>query len=505
MILSSKSKADPDVPVEKGSKSGVRSKPIGYRIAFYFITFVIAIMLVLWLLQILFLQTFYQLMKINELYRTADVIETSYGKESLYDTISNMVLRSDVYIQIEHGSEVLYASSSNSPVDTIRNFAHSYDKEVIKSNLLQSTKEIVTKLHINANNSDAMIYASILDHGMMNDGFGKGKDYFSTNDGIITYLFIYTPLNPVGSTIDILAEMLIIITVISIVIGIIMSLVISKRLARPIGSITKSAARLAQKDYDVRFEGSGYAETEELAATLNFASEELSKADKLQRDLIANVSHDLKTPLTMVKSYAEMIRDISGDNPEKREKHLNVIIHEADRLNDLVNDLTILSKMQANVDALQCSETDLTKAAKDTIDSFLLHAEQDGFTFELETSGDTTVYCDEKKIRQVFANLIGNAVRYSSSDKYIKVTVDEKPDCVRCEVIDHGQGISSEDLESVWDRYYQSSQNHSRTSKGSGLGLSIVKQIFILHRARYGVESAVDEGSTFWFEILKNK
>ena len=128
-----------------------------------------------------------------------------------------------------------------------------------------------------------------------------------------TYLFIYSPLTPVSTTINILAEMLIIVTILSILIGLIMSLIISRRLARPLNSITESAARLAEGRYDIHFEGTGYAETEELASTLNYAAEELSKSDKLQKDLVANVSHDLKTPLTMVKSYAEMIRDLSGD------------------------------------------------------------------------------------------------------------------------------------------------------------------------------------------------
>ena len=205
----------------------------------------------------------------------------------------------------------------------------------------------------------------------------------------------------------------------------------------------------------------------------------------------------------MVRSYAEMIRDLSGDHPEKRTKHLNVIIGEADRLNSLVNDLTILSKMQSNVDIAETEPVDLKKLAEISMDSFALHREQDGFDLSVESVGENfVVEADSGKIRQVFANLIGNAIRYSSDDKYVKVKVtDLGEDGVRCEVIDHGQGIPAEDLQSVWDRYYQSSRNHSRTQKGSGLGLSIVRQIFKLHGAKYGVESTEGEGSNFWFEL----
>ena len=169
----------------------------------------------------------------------------------------------------------------------------------------------------------------------------------------------------------------------------------------------------------------------------------------------------------------------------------------------LVNDLTSLSKMQAGVDALNLAPADLKQVAAEAIESYSLHVEQDGFRFTLETRGDTTAMVDEKKIYQVFSNLIGNAVRYSSDEKEVTVRLTEKEDCIRCEVIDKGQGISAEDLDSIWDRYYQSSSNHSRTSKGSGLGLSIVKQIFLLHHAEYGVESELNKGSDFWFELKK--
>ena len=146
---------------------------------------------------------------------------------------------------------------------------------------------------------------------------------------------------------------------------------------------------------------------------------------------------------------------------------------------------------------------DLAYLARESAESFSLHAEKDGFTFNVNSEGDTCVRADGKKIRQVFSNLIGNAVRYSGDNRLIEINITDKGDIVHCEVADHGQGIAAEDIDSIWDRYYQSSSNHSRTSKGSGLGLSIVKQIFVLHKAKYGVHSVENEGSTFWFDLQK--
>ena len=480
-------------PTEGGH---AESKTIYYRVFKYFAAFSVVILMILWTLQIFFLQTFYQQMKIQELYNAADTIEASAdeGVDALLDTIFNLSAKSDMYIDIQQGSSsaTLFDSGDESTSfmgNRMYQFAQRYDTSILKAKLSGNVKSVVAKQTVGPGKTETMIYASILSTSLL------------TGENI--YLFIYAPLTPVGTTVNILAEMLIIVTIMSLLIGLAMSLIISRRLARPLNSITDSAAQLAEGRYDIRFEGTGYAETEELAATLNYAAEELSKSDKLQKDLVANVSHDLKTPLTMVKSYAEMIRDLSGDNPEKRKKHLQVIINEADRLNLLVNDLTSLSKMQAGVDAVNLEPADLKTVASEAIESFSLHAEQDGFRFSLEAEGNTVVPMDEKKIHQVFSNLIGNAIRYSSENKEVTVRITEKEDCVRCEVIDRGQGIRSEDLESIWDRYYQSSSNHSRTSNGSGLGLSIVKQIFVLHGAAYGVESEENRGSNFWFELKK--
>ena len=474
------------------AENRVKSKTIYYRIFTYFAAFSVVILITLWLLQIFFLQTFYQWMKSSELYSLADTIEEDVGNESLYDTISHLTVKSDMYIEIERGdSGVIYGTAQSLPSERMAQFAQRYNTSALKAKLLtEDVDHVVTKQTINPGNTETMIYASIL-----------GTD---SETGELIYLFICSPLTPVGTTISILAKMLVIVTILSIFIGLVMSIVISRRLAQPLYSITDSAAQLAKGHYDIKFEGAGYAETEDLADTLNYAAAELSKSDKLQKDLVANVSHDLKTPLTMVKSYAEMIRDLSGDNPEKRNRHLQVIINEADRLNMLVNDLTSLSKMQAGVDSLIPAAVDLKRIASDVIESFSLHAEQDGFRFDIESQGDTTVTADEKKTYQVFSNIIGNAVRYSAEDRQITVRFTEKQDTVRCEIIDRGQGIAQKDLTAIWDRYYQSSSNLSRTTKGSGLGLSIVKQIFILHGAKYGVESEIDKGSNFWFELKKD-
>ena len=253
----------------------------------------------------------------------------------------------------------------------------------------------------------------------------------------------------------------------------------------------------------MEFEGGHYSEISQLADTLNYTSQELAKADNLQKDLIANVSHDLRTPLTMVKSYAEMIRDLSGDNPEKRNAHLRVIIDEADRLNAMVSDLLVISRMQSGVETLNITEFNIKETILSILNSYRIFTDQEGFTFLFNDAPDIMVKGDESRIKQVISNLISNGVKYSGDSKTITISLKDDARSVRCEVTDYGEGIPEDELPHIWERYYKASNNHKRNTTGTGLGLAIVKEILLQHHARFGVESTLNAGSTFWFELNK--
>jgi signal transduction histidine kinase len=261
------------------------------------------------------------------------------------------------------------------------------------------------------------------------------------------------------------------------------------------------AGKLAGADYSCRFEGGGFTETRELADSLNNAARQLSKIDELRKDLIANVSHDIKTPLTSIRAYAEMIRDISGEDPQKREKHLQVIIDETDRLNNLVGDLLTVSNIQSGRSTLVKSRFSLSESVKSIVETYRVKELEGGYTINLNCPADFMVFADEDKIKQVVSNLISNAVKFCGDDKKINVALKKQGRQVLVTIEDHGCGISAEDLEHIWDRYYRGSSNMVRSVEGSGLGLSICKEILALHKADFGVNSTVGEGSTFWFML----
>ena len=278
-------------------------------------------------------------------------------------------------------------------------------------------------------------------------------------------------------------------------------------LIRPLDEIALKAKRLAKGDFDVDFYGQdSFEEMETLSASLNFAKDELSKADRMQKELIANVSHDFKTPLTMIKAYAEMIIEVSGDDKAKREKAARVILEESDRLASLVSDVLDLSKIRSGIQALDLQVFDLSAYLQDVLGRFEFLSEQ-GYTFSVEMEDGLCTRADLMKIGQVLYNLIGNAVNYTGDDKRVLVSLKKEGDCIRFAVSDTGKGIPETELPDIWNRYYRSSEMHKRPVKGTGLGLSIVKTILECHQFVFGVDSVLDVGSTFYvlFPIVDKK
>lgn len=315
------------------------------------------------------------------------------------------------------------------------------------------------------------------------------------------YLFVNSPLEPVDSIINFYKEQYILYTLIVLVLSFLVAIVISNRLSKPIIKMKKAADKLAEGNYDVIFEDSYYLETSELARTLNDATNKLGKVDELRKDLIANVSHDIKTPLTMIKAYAEMIKDISGDIKEKREEHLDVIISEADYLDNLVNDMSQLAKMQSGNYELIQNNFDLSQKIRDIVKLNVATIEKHNLNIIENIPDDMIIYADEIKIGQVIYNFLSNALKNTDDNKKIYINSFRTDYGIRVEIKDEGKGISKEDLPYIWDRYYKIDKQFSRKQQSTGLGLAIVKAILDTHKARYGVESIEGEGSMFYFEL----
>ena len=318
------------------------------------------------------------------------------------------------------------------------------------------------------------------------------------------YLIINTPLEPIESYIDFILNQYLYVAVIVVMISLVVSFILARNISDPIVQMKNEANKLAQGNYDeAKFEIDSFSEINDLATTLDDATTKLSKVNELRKDLVANVSHDIKTPLTMIKAYAEMIKDISGEDPIKRNEHLDVIIQESEYLDKLVSDMSELSKLQSGVIEVKRENFDLKECVEQV--ALLLNKAIREKNIDLVLDLDEcVVYADEIKISQVIYNFLSNSLKYSDDGTRITVTLRSDEDKVRLEVRDEGSGISDEALPYIWDRYYKVDKNFNRSVNSTGLGLAIAKAILEAHKARYGVESTLKEGSTFWFELSKD-
>ena len=290
---------------------------------------------------------------------------------------------------------------------------------------------------------------------------------------------------------------------VAVVLAFVVSGFVASFITRPVTEVTTRAQELARGNYEIRFRKDYFcAEIRELSDALDHARSEIAKADTMQKELIANVSHDFKTPLTMIKAYASMIREISGENKQKRDAHAKVIIDECDRLTMLVSDLLDLSKLRAGVDVDEKHTVfDLSDEVRSVTERFLYLRETGGYVIETDVEDGLCTEGNKERIAQVFYNLIGNAVNYTGEDKRVRVRLYKKGDKARFEVIDTGKGIPAEELDTIWDRYYRSGASHKRPVSGTGLGLSIVKNILLRYDCPFGVISEPGKGSCFWAEF----
>ena len=473
-------------------------KSLGFRLWLYIVIFALLVIIIIWGAVVYMLNSNYESMRAKSVTTLAEDIVDENGShkalnQAFFSDLSELAIDNDMVIMIEEESGITDMVNQNGTVTSFNSLiqqplnTYTIERQAIKQALARNTgSRYVTMTNRGTSEYRMLSYGAFMDS--------------STESSRVLYIF--APLYPVSSTIAILKVMLIYVTIFAIILALILAMYISRKFTKPLKSMTESAVRLSNGEYGIDFEESNYTEIKELSDTLTYTSHELAKSDQLQKDIIANVSHDLRTPLTMVKSYAEMIKDISGDNPEKRNSHLDVIIEETDRLNLLVNDMFTLSTMQSKVASMNMSDFDLVAAAKEIYSSYEILQLQEGYTIEFNSElEEALVHADESRIKQVISNLFNNAVKYCGDDKFISINISKDGDSVKLSVTDHGQGIPEDQLENVWDRYYRVSSNYHRSNKGTGLGLSIVKEILNLHDAGYGVESVVGSGSTFWFTL----
>lgn len=282
--------------------------------------------------------------------------------------------------------------------------------------------------------------------------------------------------------------------------ALLLSILLSRRFSRPIVAVTKAAKAMAAGDYSVKTPVKGQDEIGQLTRALNELGDELGKAEELRRELIANVSHELRAPLTIIRGYAETVRDVTWPNEEKRTAQLNAISDESVRLSSLVSDILDYSKLQAAADEMHPTEFSCAEVLGEIVGRFELEAGKRDIALEL-TCAEGDARFDRAQFTQVMNNLLDNAVRHAKPRSRIKVACAALDGRMRISVENAGVPIPPEELPQIWDRYHRAPKTGEAGGLGTGLGLAIVKSILERHGVAYGVESD-EQRTVFWFETV---
>ena len=489
----------------KGKKISLK-----WRIFASFSAFLVILLALLWLCQTVFLNSFYKAIKVGETKSAVKTVASDIESEQLEYIIASLGNEKDISITVldSEGNAICSAKGrdnrsmfDNIPEDALSDF---YSKA--KSAGGEYSEYSSGKLFSDLKQPDK------------NEGYQKGENFAGENskeEGNVPNSFlickiVYTQnsnytvianasIMPVDSVVSTLRVILVAVTVLTVLGALVAAILMSSSLTKPIKNISEKAEELSKGDYEVEFEGSNIKELDELSSSLNHTKTELGKIDALQKELIANISHDLRTPLTLIGGYAEVMRDIPG---EATDENLQVIIDETNRMNSLVSDVLDISKFSSGVQQMNFEKVDLVECVKSVIPRYNKLVEKENYKIEFTSNVDHAfVNADSTRILQVIYNLINNAVSYTGDDKTVRIEMTAQNGTVATHIIDSGEGIPEDKLPYIWDRYYKVDKNHRRAQLGSGLGLSIVKEILLAHGATFGVRSTVGEGSDFWFEI----
>ncbi|NLW70684.1 MAG: HAMP domain-containing histidine kinase [Eubacteriaceae bacterium] len=481
--------------MEKGKKP-FRLK---YEIFTGFIIFTLIFITFLWIVQTVYIEDIYKSIRVSAAKKTAHMMEEAIETGDLQALAENLSASQTLCIEVTDAEGCVCAGS-----DRLMNCViHHITKEQMLE-LARDTEEnggellkLVSRVLYRPELEHLRDYPMSYDNKPLPDTAIYCLAANASPGGERLYIFINVNIIPLTATISTLRTELIWASAIMILSAALTAMIISRRISGPITGLNESAKALGRREYTARFEEKGCLEVRELAKTLNEAAFELNKVETYRRELMANVSHDMRTPLTMIIGYSEIMRDISGENTPD---NLQVIVEEARRLETLVNDILEMTGLENDSSPFTPVDINLSEMLGDIAGRFEKMTSHLGYSFTLKCEDGVWVRGEQRGIEQVIYNLLSNAVNYSGDDKRIEIELFTERGRAMTRIIDRGHGISEEALPYIWERYYRD-EHHKRPIVGTGLGLSIVRKVLERHCARYGVESSLGEGSCFWFSL----
>lgn len=313
-----------------------------------------------------------------------------------------------------------------------------------------------------------------------------------SQSGDVLALRLMASLAPTNRQVINLSTIYILVGLVVLIFVLVYNLVFIHSIMKPVAEVEKTARKIAAGDFDVRIENKYKDEMGDLCDIVNYMADELSQGENMKNEFISSVSHELRTPLTAIKGWSETLYDDINADKEMRRKGLNVIIGETERLSSIVEDLLDFSKIQNGHFSIKKEKMDILAELEDAVITFSDRAKREGITLKYnEPEMLSAIIGDRNRIRQVFVNILDNAIKYSEQGGEIEVVASEEYSMIYVTVTDHGCGISPEDMPKIKKKFYKANM----TKRGSGIGLAVVDEIVELLGGSLEIKSELGVGT----------
>ena len=363
-------------------------------------------------------------------------------------------------------------------------------------------------------------YTIILHKTMQNTSFIEGFGYCSDNQ---TMVIMSTPVASLKESVSISNRFLIYMAIIGFIITVILTFIIAKMITYPILELAEISNKMGKLDFTAKYIGNRSDEIQTLGQNMNYMSDRLKKAidelqeanellkedikrkeaiDEMRKDFIANVSHELKTPIALIQGYAEGLNEGLCEDEESRKYYTEVILDESEKMNKMVKQLLTLSSLESGNSILHKENFNLTSLIESVLGSISILIGEKNVNIEFDSDKEIFLNADEFKIEEVVTNYISNSIHHVSDSGEIKINVSDDGENITFSVYNTGNPIPEKDLNNIWEKFYKVDKAHSRAYGGSGIGLSIVKAIVEAHNGTVAVRNILD-GVEFSFKIPK--
>lgn len=335
------------------------------------------------------------------------------------------------------------------------------------------------------------------------------------------YFIIQVPMDSIRDSVHTSNEFLGYVIIIGLFVSAVLIFWIARKITDPIQELTELSKRMADLDFDAKYESGGQNEIGQLGEHFNKMSETLERTiselktannqlqsdieekiqiDEMRKEFLSNVSHELKTPIALIQGYAEGLKECINDDAESRDFYCDVIMDEAGKMNNMVKKLLSLNQLESGADSVVFERFDLVPLVRRVVQSAELLAEQKGARILIEADSSCYVWADEFRTEEVVTNYVSNALNHVDFDKVIEIRIYRINGKVRTSVFNTGRPIPEEDIDKIWIKFYKVDKARTREYGGSGIGLSIVKAIMDSMHQQFGVKN-YENGVEFWFEL----